>query len=123
MPTNPYYQGSSAAYGNPTGSLYQTPFVRDYLSPVTPGAEYEKFLTDQGYGGFDRRSQFGRGQYGRAQSGYKAALLSNPFLSERDYLGGLGSGFFNDIWGTLAPSQHGEQPSLWSGRGRMIGRG
>ena len=123
MPSsNPFYS-SGSAYGNPTGDLYTSPFVRDYLSPVTSGAEFEKFLTDQGYGGFNRQDQFARSQYGRTQTGYKAALLSNPLLSERDYLSGLGGGFFSNIWNALTPSQRGEQPNLWSGRARMIGRG
>ena len=121
MPANPFYQ-SGSAYGNPTGDLYTSPFSRDYLSPVTPGAEFEKFLTDQGYGGFDRQSQFGRSQSGRAQQGYKAAILSNPLLSERDYYNQLGGGFFGNIWNALTPSQRGESPSTFSGRARMIGR-
>ena len=121
MPSNPFYD-SSSSYGSAIGNLYDSPFVKQFVSPITPGAEFEKFLTDQGYGGFDRRSTFGRSQYGRTQSGYKGALLNNPLLSERDYYSGLGSGFFDSIWNALTPSQRGEQPNLFAGRARWIGR-
>ena len=123
MASNPFYGGTGAGYGSPTGSLYDSPFVRDYLSPETPGAEYEAFLTGQGYGGFGRRDQFARGLSSRANSGFKAATLNNPFLTERDYLNqNLGSGFIDNVWAGLSPEQRGERPNQYAGRVRTIGR-
>ena len=123
MASNPFYGGTGAGYGSPLGSLYDSPFVRDYLSPETPGAEFESWLTGQGFGGFSRRDQFARGLSGRANAGFKAATLNNPFLTEREYLNQhLGNGFIDNIWAGLAPSQRGENPSLFAGRVRTIGR-
>ena len=118
---NPFYD-SGSLYGG-TDNLYTSPFVRDYLSQQTPTGEYERFLTDQGYGGFNRRDLFARSQAGRANAGFQAATLTNPFLTYRDYLNqNLGPGFFDSVWRGLTPSQRGENPSLWSGRSRIIGR-
>lgn len=119
---NPFYN-PSGSYGSPLGNLYDSGFVRDFLSPETPGAEFEAFLTRQGFGGFGRKDQFARGLAGRANTGFKTASLNNPFLTERDYLNQhLGSGFIDNIWAGLAPSQRGENPSMFAPRTRTIGR-
>jgi hypothetical protein len=123
MASNPFYGGTGSSYGSPLGSLYGTPFVRDFLSPETPGAEFEAFLTNQGFGGFGRQDQFARSLSSRANAGFKAATLNNPFLTERDYLNqNLGSGFIDNIWAGLSPEQRGEHPSQFAPRTRTIGR-
>jgi len=67
-------------------NLYDSPFVRDFLSPEVPRGEYEKLLTAAGGAGNDRKGQFLRSLYDRTQAGYQAAVLNNPELSYRDYL-------------------------------------
>lgn|SRR3990167_10611634 len=123
MPSNPFLTPGSG-YGMPGGSIYDSPFVRDFLSQEVPQGEYETFLTGQGYGGFGRQAQFGRSLYGRSQSGHQGALMQNPTMSYRDYLNKhLGPGFIDNIWAGLTPQQRGETPNIFSGRSRFIGRG
>jgi hypothetical protein len=125
MASNPFYQPNSS-YGSPLGSLFDSPFVRDFLSAETPGAEVEAYLTRQGFGGFGRKDQFARGLVPRINTGFKTATLNNPFLTERDYLNQhLGSGFVDTIWNDATPEMRGEGgvARTLGGRARLIGRG
>ena len=120
---NPFFNPQST-YGGTVG-WDTTPFVKDYLDPQIPQGVYTGFLANQGLGGFDRQSQWARGQYGQTQSGYQAALRQNPALSYNDYLRQQfgGSGGFGNIWAGLAPDQRGESPSRWTGNARLISWG
>jgi hypothetical protein len=107
--TNPFYNPGSIYGGfNPiTGNSqdwYNTPLVQ---MQDLPYGDYERFLTQQGFGGFTNRDQFGRSQYNRAASGYQAAQQSNPDLMFRDYLSSLGSGL-DDAYASLSPEQRGQ---------------
>jgi hypothetical protein len=123
MATNPFFNNGGYGWGGSGQNAWDTPFVRDYLSPETPGGEYERFLSTQGYGGFDRRSLFARSLSSRANTGFQAAQLNNPLLTYRDYLNqNLGSDFFDNAWNAATPDQRGETPNRFAGRARTIGR-
>lgn len=110
----------TSLYGG-TQNWYDTDFSRSYISPNVPRGEFEKYLTEQGFGGETRRDQYTRGQYGRTQSGYEAALLTNPLLRYADYLRTLGG--FDGLWQGLTPDQRGEQPNRYAGPIRWTARG
>jgi hypothetical protein len=89
-------------------NLYNTPFVRDYLAPLLPEAEYGLRLNRIGLGDVDtRRGQFAQGQYGNTQRLYQQAQLQNPALSFRDFLRNDGAGGLENRWRGLAASQRG----------------
>lgn len=101
--SNPFLQLGDRFWGgqNPlTGDSqdwYNTPEVRDDPdNPSAPQGEFERFLSAQGYGGFDRKAQFARSMYGRAQSAFDAAQLSNPGLTWRKFLSTLQNRNFLD---------------------------
>jgi hypothetical protein len=112
-----------AGYGG--GQDWQsTPFVRDFLDPEIPRGVYHSFLSNQGFGGMDRRSQWGQAQYNNSQTGYQSALRENPALSYLDYLGQqFGGTGLGTMWAGLAPEQRGESPGRWSPQTRFIGWG
>ncbi len=121
MAGNPFLPGGS--YGWPGGGAYETPFVRDYLSPDVPRGEYETYLTNNNLGGLTRRDDAARGMYDRTQSGYQAAVLQNPMLTYRDYLNThLGADFFQNALAGMTPNQLGDRPNMWTGRARTVAR-
>lgn len=88
-------------------SWYDTPLVRDDLSQELPYGEFERFLTNAGFGGIgDRRSEWGRSLYNRTRSGYDAAQLDNPNLNYRDYLQTLPN--FDDLYASLSGAARGD---------------
>ena len=99
-----------------------TPFVKQYLEPDIPQGVYTDYLSQQGFGGMDRRNMWAKSQYGNSQSGYQAALTRNPTLSYRDYLTQQ-MPQLNNIWAGLTPGQRGESPTQFIGPNRMIGWG
>jgi hypothetical protein len=112
--------GGSGNYGA-SQDFRTTPLVTEYLDQEIPRGVYHSFLSGQGFGGLDRRSQWGQQQYSNSQTGYQSALRENPALSYLDYLGqqfgGTGMG---NIWAGLAPEQRGESPGRWSPQSRFI---
>ena len=68
--------------------------------------EWERFLTHEGFGGFDRRSNWARALFGRAMNGYEAAKQSNPELTFRRYLGTL-QGYLENAWAGLTNNERG----------------
>lgn len=106
---NPFWVGGSYGGFNPITGMpqdwYDTPLS---IGQDLPYGEYERFLTDNGFGGFTNRDQWGRSMYNRASSGYQAAQLSNPDLIFRDYLDTL-NGAMDSAWASLTPEQRGIQ--------------
>ena len=102
-----WYGGTNPASGMPQ-SWYDTPLVRDNLSQELPYGEYERFLTEQGYGGFGRRDEWGRSLFNRSRSGYDAAQLDNPNLNYRDYLNTLEGGMFDNLYASLSAQARGD---------------
>lgn len=85
---NPFWQqgntyGGVDLSGNPM-DWYNTPLSE--LDYNLPRGEFERYLTNNGFGGFGRRDEWGRAMYNRANSGFESAQLSNPDLNFRDYL-------------------------------------
>jgi hypothetical protein len=110
---NPFWRPRNGYGGaNPiTGDrqdFYDTPEVRDDPdNPSAPYGEWERFLTEQGYGGMSNKAQWGRSLYNRAQSGFDAAQLSNPGVTWRDYLNTLEGGWLDNLYAGLSPQQRG----------------
>jgi hypothetical protein len=95
-------------YGPGGRNLYDTPFVRDYLSPLLPEGEFGLRLNRIGMGDTDtRRGQFGQSQYGNTQRLYQQAQLRRPGLSFRDFLSGGGAGGLQDRWKGMTAGQRG----------------
>jgi hypothetical protein len=120
---NNFWYAPSSTYGSGQ-NWYDTPFSSQFMSPQVPQGEYLAYLTNNNLGGFDRRSQFAQGLYGKSQQGYQAAALNNPTLSYRDYLNQhLGS--VGGLFDTLTPEQRGEGGVArnFGGRARLYGRG
>lgn len=97
-----------------------TPLVRDYLEPDIPQGVYTDFLSQQGFGGMDRKNAWGRSQYGQTQAGYQAALTRNPMLSYRDYLSQQFPQGLQNMWNSLTPGQQGQQQTQFVGPTRML---
>ena len=71
--------------------------------------EYEKFITESGFGGFNQKGNFARNLADRARSGLAAAQMNNPNLTARDYLNNvLGSKFLANARAAATPQQRGE---------------
>ena len=115
--SNPFYKPTSM-YGS-TQNWYDTPIVKQSAGF---DAEYEKYLTDQGFGGLNRRGDFGRSLVDRAKSGYAAAQLNNPALTNRQYLQGLGNDFLAKARAAATPQQRGEQYGIMAPRARWTSR-
>lgn len=106
---NPFYDFNSW-YGAGQ-NWWNTPFVRNDLS-TQPGMErgvYERFLTENGLGGMTNKDQFARGQFGRMEDAFKAAMLSNPSLNRIDfYKQNFDRNALDRAFASLAPSQRGQ---------------
>lgn len=100
-----------------------TSLVKDYIEPDIPQGVYTDFLSQNGFGGMDKRNSWGRSLYGQTQSGYQAAITRNPNLSYRDYLSQQFPTGLNNIWAQMTPGQRGEQQSQFVGPTRMIRQG
>ena len=115
--SNPFYNPGSM-YGS-TQNWYDTPIVKQSAGF---DAEYEKYLTDQGFGGLNRKGDFARSLVDRAKSGFASAQLNNPALTNREYLNGLGNDFLAKAQAAATPSQRGEQYGLMAPRARWTSR-
>jgi hypothetical protein len=111
--SNPFYSPDST-YGS-NQNWWTTPLVQQ---SVTPQARYEKWITDQGYGGNTRKSDIARGLYERANAGFAAATGNNPNLDFGDYLGTLGPSFLQREMADMTPDQMGEQHGRYAPRNR-----
>jgi uncharacterized protein YraI len=115
--SNPFYKPTSQ-YGS-TQNWYDTPIVKQSAGF---DAEWEKTLTDQGFGGMNQKGDFARSLTDRAKSGYASAQLNNPALTNRQYLSGLGSDFLAKARAAATPQQRGEQWGIMSPRARWTSR-
>ena len=115
--SNPFYDPSSQ-YGS-TQNWYDTPIVKQSAGF---DAEYEKYLTDQGFGGLNQKGDFARSLIDRAKSGFASAQLNNPALTNRQYLQGLGSKFLANARAAATPTQRNEQWSTMAPRARWTSR-
>lgn len=119
MPGNPpplagtvYHPAYGTTYTPPGKNMYNTPFVRDYVSPLLPQGEYERRLNTIGMGDENtRRGQFGLSKYGDVQRQYQAAQLRNPALSFRDFLRKGGAGDLMTQWRGMSASARGLNPA------------
>jgi uncharacterized protein YraI len=115
--SNPFYTPGST-YGS-TQNWYDTPIVKQSAGF---DAEYEKYLTDQGFGGLNRKGDFARSLADRAKAGFASAQLNNPALTNRQYLQGLGSDFLAKARAAATPQQRGEQYGIMVPRARWTSR-
>ena len=115
--SNPFYKPTSM-YGS-TQNWYDTPIVRQSSSF---DQEYEKYLTDQGFGGLNQKGDFARSLADRAKAGFGAAQLNNPALTNRQYLADLGSDFLERARAAATPVQRGEQWAVMAPRSRWTPR-
>jgi hypothetical protein len=116
--SNPWYDPTSN-YGASQNS-YNTPLVK---GAATFDQEYEKYLTEQGFGGNNQKGNFARNLADRAKSGLATAQMSNPNLTARDYLNTtLGSKFLANARAAATPSQRGESPMTANPRARWQSR-
>jgi hypothetical protein len=114
---------NSGTYGG-SQNWDTTPFVKQFLDPEIPRGVYHSYLSGQGLGGLDRRSQWSQNQYANTQTGYQSALRERPDLSYLDYLGTqFGNNGMQNMWLGMAPEQRGEQPGRWQPNTRMIAWG
>lgn len=122
---NKAFWDPGSIYGGSMGGQpqdwYDTPLVKE--NEPDQGA-FLRWITNQGRAGTSNRDQFAQSLYNRTQSGYQAASSSNPMLTYREYLTGLGSNFADNLWGQLDMRQRGEDPSRFNaGRVRVLSRG
>jgi uncharacterized protein YraI len=115
--SNPFYKPTSQ-YGS-TQNWYDTPIVKQSAGF---DAEFEKYITDQGFGGMNQKGDFARSLTDRAKSGYASAQLNNPALTNRQYLADLGSNFLAKARATATPQQRGEQWGIMAPRARWTSR-
>ena len=115
--SNPFYKPTSH-YGG-TQNWYDTPLVKQSAGF---DAEFEKFLTDSGFGGLNQKGDFGRSLVDRAKSGYAAAQLNNPALTNRQYLQGLGGNFLKNARAAATPQQRGEEWGIKAPAARWTSR-
>lgn len=120
---NGRYFDPQSSYGGTyaPGEFATAPIGVTYLDQQ-PQASFTRFMEGLGYGGEDALARFARSQYGRTQSGYQAALGTNPFLRYQEYLGGLGPDFFRRQFQSLTPGQRGENYGMFAPRARWIMR-
>ena len=119
VPGNPPPLGDVAhpSYGRPGyypdgKNLYNSPFVRDYVSPLLPQGEYQRTLNSQGLGNSSTRAgQYGLSQYADAQRQYQAAQLRNPGLTFRNFLAQGGAGDIMGRWKGLSAGARGLNPA------------
>jgi uncharacterized protein YraI len=115
--SNPFYKPTSQ-YGS-TQNWYDTPIVKQSAGF---DAEFEKYITDQGFGGLNQKGNFARSLADRAKSGYASAQLNNPALTNRQYLADLGSNFLAKARATATPQQRGEQWGIMAPKARWTSR-
>jgi uncharacterized protein YraI len=112
--SNPWYDPTSK-FGAAQNS-YTTPLVK---GAATFDQEYEKYITDNGFGGYNQKGNFARNLADRAKSGLAAAQMNNPNLTARDYLSTtLGSKFLANARAAATPGQRGENTMTASPRAR-----
>jgi hypothetical protein len=58
----------------------------DKIEEQVPIGTWERFLSRNGMGGFDRQADFGRAMYDRARAGFQAAQVNNGNLRFEDYV-------------------------------------
>jgi uncharacterized protein YraI len=117
-PGAPFYNPAST-YGS-NQNWYDTPIVKqsqDFDS------EWEKSLTEQGYGGFGAKANVARNLVDRAKSGFSAATMNNPNLDPRTYINqSLGPNFLRNAMASMTPGQRGEMPGILQPRARWNDR-
>lgn len=112
--SNPWYDPTSK-YGAKQNS-YDTPLVK---GAATFDQEYEKYISDNGFGGYNQKGNFARNLADRAKAGLAAAQMNNPNLTARDYLGTtLGSNFLANARAAATPMQRGENTMSANPRAR-----
>lgn len=116
---NAFWDPNNTTYGA-TQDWYTTPLVTE--NEPAQGA-FLRWITNQGRAGTTNQDQFAQSLYNRTQSGYQAAASSNPMLTYREYLQGLGPNFADNLWNQLGPQERGVNPGQYAGRVRTIGRG
>lgn len=121
---NPYYSPVSG-YGGMAGATGANlaPWGNTLLE-LNPDAAFTRQGSLLGLPGDDSPfARWFRTQFQRTQTGYGAAAATNPLLTYRNYLGGLGS--FAD-WQrrfmALTPQQRGEQQTAFAPAARWINR-
>jgi hypothetical protein len=82
------------------------------------GAEGEKWITEQGYGGTTTKASIARDLLGRAQTGFTAASVNNPNLTPRDYFATLGPKFMQNQLAGMTSQQKGESYGNFAPRSR-----
>jgi hypothetical protein len=118
--SNPFLSTEST-YGG-TQNWYDTPLVKQTMSPKAFGGEWERYITEQGYGGNNRQAGIARDLASRAATGFEAASLQNPNLSNRDYFQALGPNFIRDQLAGMTGKQRGEDWGAYSPRVRWVTR-
>jgi uncharacterized protein YraI len=117
-PGSPFYNPAST-YGS-NQNWYDTPIVKqsqDFDS------EWEKSITEQGYGGFGAKANVARNLVDRAKSGFSAATMNNPNLDPRTYINqSLGPNFLRNAMASMTPGQRGEMPGILQPRARWNDR-
>ena len=119
------YYSPTSVYGGGygAGQFAQTPFGNQYLeNEANRGTAFTRYLAEQGVDDYSGYGTWARGQLGRINQGYMAALATNPFLEFEgpgSYLSGLN---LRNIYQGLSPVQRGENPAMYAGRTRWIPR-
>jgi uncharacterized protein YraI len=118
QPGSPFYNPGST-YGG-SQNWYGTPIVEQSQDF---DAEWEKSITEQGFGGFGAKANLARNLADRAKSGFSAATMNNLNLDPRTYINqSLGSDFLRNSMAAMTPGQRGEMPGLLQPRARWNDR-
>ena len=117
-PAIPHTQSGSSPFYNPASTYgssqnwYDTPLVKQSQDF---DAEWEKTISDQGYGGINTKGNVARNLIDRAKSGFNAATMNNPNLDTRTYINqSLGPNFLRNAMAAMTPIQRGEMPGVYS---------
>jgi uncharacterized protein YraI len=126
-PSNPNQQSGSNPFYNPNSTYgshqnwYDTPLVKQNTNNFD--AEWERTVSNSGFGGNNRLGNIARSFVDRAKSGYTAATMNNPNLNARTYLNdSLGPNFLRDQIAKMTPTQKGEMHSVYRPASRWIDR-
>ena len=69
---------------------------------------WTRAISGSGFGGLNRRGQFGASQFGNFQNAFEAAQLDNPALNVRDFLQKSGAmDALRQTYAALSPTQRG----------------
>lgn len=118
QPQNPFYDPGSTYGGNQ--NWYETPLIKQ---DQDFDAEWEKTITDQGFGGFGAKANVARNLIDRAKTGFNAATMNNPNLDPRSYINDtLGPNFLRNAMASMTPIQKGEMPGIYQTRSRWVDR-